>query len=64
MVECAHLAPYRWAVRVKDGVVTFRKLGTARNRNVVATWCDRCGVLIDDQGVRHYPRARVIEDLL
>jgi hypothetical protein len=61
---CPHKAQYRYAVRVKDGAVTFRKLGTSLNRNVVATWCERCGA-IETEGVKHFhwPRARVQEDL-
>lgn len=64
MSECAHLAPYRYAVRVKDGAVTFKKLGTNRSVNVVATWCERCGMIsVDPERKCHYPRARVVEDL-
>ena len=63
--ECPHSAQYRHAVRVKDGAVTFKKLGTARSRNVVATWCDRCGMIsVGGPDKRHLPRARVVEDLL
>lgn len=62
-MECQHRAQYRYAVRVKDGAVTLRKLGMSRNRNVVATWCERCGA-IEINGVSHFhwPRARVQED--
>ena len=53
---------YLYAVRVSpDGAVTFRKLGTSRNRHVVATWCERCG-RVDVGGKRFEPRARVAED--
>lgn len=62
---CKHKAPYIYAVRVKDGEVTFRKLGTSKNRNVVATWCERCGMIaIFGPGTYHLPRARVIEGAL
>ena len=66
--ECAHTAPYRLAVRVtKDGAITIRKLGTCANRNVIATWCQRCGAIdiVDAKNklLRYYPIARVIEDL-
>jgi hypothetical protein len=63
MSECPHKAQYRYAVRVKDGGVTFRKLGTSRNRNVVATWCERCGAIGIDGPPNRWPRARVQEDL-
>jgi uncharacterized OB-fold protein len=53
---------YLHAVRVRpDGQVTFRKLGTSRNRHVVATWCERCGA-VDVDGRIFQPRARVAED--
>ncbi len=54
---------YLYAVRVSpDGAVTFRKLGTSANRNVVATWCERCGT-VEVGGKLFEPRARVREDV-
>lgn len=53
---------YLYAVRVMpDREITFRKLGTSLNRNVVATWCERCG-RVHVEGMIFEPRARVAED--
>ena len=58
--SCEHKAQYRFAVRVlKDGTVTFGKLGTNRNTHVVADWCERCGSIAVRPSVRDYPIARV-----
>lgn len=60
----------RLAIRVnpKTGAVTMEPLGPCANRNVIATWCDRCGMVKfygrgRAQVRMFYPRARVLEDL-
>jgi hypothetical protein len=64
-VTCDHAAPYRFAVRVSaNGAKTFRKLGTGASKDVVATWCERCGMIsVGPRDTRYFPRARVFEDL-
>lgn len=63
--ECLHMFPYRYAVRVRGGVVTFKKIAMGKSVNVVATWCERCGMIsVGGADTRYLPRARVIEDLL
>jgi hypothetical protein len=56
---------YRYAVRANDRgkAVSIGKLGMGKTTNVVATWCERCGMIsVGPSDVRHYPRARVLED--
>ena len=63
--ECPHSFQYRYAVRVKDGAVTFKKIAMGKSVNVVATWCERCGMIsVGGFDTRYLPRARVIEDVL
>jgi hypothetical protein len=60
--RCGCSTRHRRAIRVTRGEqITFGWLGTCGNRNIVATWCERCGA-VEVNFRWHFPIARVADE--